>query len=101
MRQSPISAVKSYNSLQLVNHSVDTKRRTNKFRDAFAFFVNNISIQESSTHACFATTSFKIESKHMRTLNGLGRRQTGTDGLASASETCKVVKVNSSQQNCL
>src|ERR1044072_6890460 len=101
MRKSPISAVDSNSSLQFINYGVDTKRRTNKSRDAFALFVNRITVQQTSTNSCFTTALFKIESEHMRSLNRLSGSQTGTDGLASASEPCEVVKVDSSQQNCL
>src|ERR1051325_1597414 len=101
MRKSPIAAVDSYSALQFINYGVDPKRRTNKFSDAFALFVNRITIQQPSTNSCFTTASFKIESEHMRSLNSLSGSQTRTDGLSSASEPCEVVKVDSSQQNCL
>src|SRR6476661_7767793 len=99
MRKSPISAVDSYSSLQFINYRVDAKRWTNKFRDAFALLVNRITVQQTSTNSCFTTASFKIESEHMRSLDSLSGSQTGTNGLASASEPCEVVKVDSSQQN--
>src|ERR1043165_8842013 len=101
MCKSPISAVDSYSSLQFINYGVDTKRRTNKFRDAFALLVNSVTIQQTSTNSCFTTASFKIESEHMSSLDSLSGSQTGTDGLASASESGEVVKVDSSQQNRL
>src|SRR5437899_5960999 len=99
VREFPVAGKNFLRASALIDNRIDHESRIDHRCDAFALFIDRITVKLPRGHARAAAATLEIQRQHVRGFDCFRRSQPGTNRFSASGKAREIVKTNPAGKN--